>query len=46
MATPSSLRATYVQHDYTPNNRCAGWVEPVAVDMTATDIRLAVSYRY
>ncbi len=43
---PSSLRATYAQHDYTPNNRCAGWVEPVAVDMTATDIRLAVSYRY
>ena len=43
---PSQLRATYAQHDYTPNNRCAGWVAPVAVDMTATDVRLAVSYRY
>ncbi|MEA2099210.1 MAG: DUF3373 family protein [Campylobacterota bacterium] len=43
---PSQVRATYVQHDYTPNNRCAGWIAPVAIDMTATDLRLAVSYRY
>jgi len=43
---PSQIRYTYVQHDFTPNNRCAGWIKPVAVDMTSSDLRLSVSYRY
>ncbi|MEA2090993.1 MAG: DUF3373 family protein, partial [Campylobacterota bacterium] len=43
---PSQIRYTYVQHNYTPNINCAGWVEPVDVDITAQDIRIAVSYRY
>ncbi len=43
---PSQIRYTYVQHDYTPNANCAGWVDSQAVDITATDLRFAVSYRY
>jgi len=43
---PSQVRYTYIQHDYTPNINCAGWVTPEAVDITASDLRLAVSYRY
>lgn len=43
---PSQIRYTYVQHDYTPNINCAGWVAPQKTDITATDLRLAVSYRY
>ena len=43
---PSQIRYTYMQHDYTPNINCAGWVTPVKVDIEAQDIRLAVSYRY
>jgi hypothetical protein len=43
---PSQIRYTYVQHNYTPNPSCAGWVDPQKVDITATDLRFAVSYRY
>ena len=43
---PSQVRYTYAQHDYTPNVSCAGWVDPQAVDITAQDLRFAVSYRY
>ena len=43
---PSQIRYTHAQHDYTPNNKCAGWVTPTAVDIEADDIRLSVSYRY
>ena len=43
---PAQVRYTYVQHDYTPNINCAGWVAPVAVDIIAQDLRLTVSYRY
>ena len=43
---PSQVRYTYAQHDYTPNINCAGWIAPQKVDITASDIRLAVSYRY
>ncbi|MCK9492043.1 MAG: DUF3373 domain-containing protein [Sulfurimonas sp.] len=43
---PSQIRYTYAQHDYTPNINCAGWVEPKKVDITSSDIRFAVSYRY
>lgn len=43
---PSQVRYTYVQHDYTPNINCAGWVAPVAVDIQAQNLRFAVSYRY
>jgi hypothetical protein len=43
---PSQIRYTYVQHDYTPNVNCAGWVPVEKVDITASDLRFAVSYRY
>ena len=43
---PSQIRYTYVQHNYTPNVNCAGWVTPVKTDITAQDLRIAVSYRY
>ncbi len=43
---PSQIRYTHMQHDYTPNNKCQGWVTPKATDITADDIRLSVSYKY
>ena len=43
---PSQVRYTHMQHDYTPNNKCQGWVTPVATDIEADDIRFAVSYKY
>jgi len=43
---PSQVRYTYAQHDYTPNVNCAGWVDPKKVDITAQDLRFAVTYRY
>jgi hypothetical protein len=43
---PSQIRYTYIQHDYTPNINCAGWVPSEKVDITAQNIRFAVSYRY
>jgi hypothetical protein len=43
---PSQVRYTYVQHDYTPNVNCAGWVDSEKVDITAQDLRFAVTYRY
>lgn len=43
---PSQIRYTYAQHDYTPNVNCAGWVTPNDADITSSDLRVAVSYRY
>jgi len=43
---PSQIRYTYIQHDYTPNINCAGWVAPKAVDITEQDLRFSVTYRY
>lgn len=43
---PSQIRYTYVQHDYTPNVNCAGWVDSDTADITATNLRFAVSYRF
>ncbi len=43
---PSQIRYTYAQHDYTPNINCAGWMPVLPVDITASDLRFAVSYRY
>jgi len=43
---PSQIRYTYVQHDYTPNINCAGWIPVEEVDITASDLRFAVSYKY
>lgn len=43
---PSQIRYTYAQHNYTPNVNCAGWVTPNEVDITSSDLRFAVSYRY
>ncbi|MEN8304578.1 MAG: DUF3373 family protein [Campylobacterota bacterium] len=43
---PSQVRYTYAQHHYTPNLNCAGWVDSKEVDITAQDLRFAVSYKY
>jgi len=43
---PSQVRYTHIQHDYTPNIRCSGWVAPQNVDIEADDIRFSVSYKY
>ena len=43
---PGQIRYTYMQHDYTPNNHCMGWVAPEKVDITSQDIRAFVRYRY
>ncbi len=43
---PTQVRYTYAQHDYTPNVNCAGWVPIDEVDITAQDLRFAVTYRY
>jgi len=43
---PSQIRYTYMQHNYTPNLNCAGWVTPEKTDITSQDLRVAVSYRY
>lgn len=43
---PSQIRYTYIQHDYTPNNKCAGWVAPTDADITSKNIRLAITYKY
>jgi len=43
---PAQIRYTYTQHDYTPNVNCAGWVNSKEVDITAQDLRFAVTYKY
>jgi len=43
---PSQVRYTRVQHDYTPNLNCAGWVTPTDTDITATNLRFFVAYQY
>jgi hypothetical protein len=43
---PSQVRYTYMQHDYTPNINCAGWVAPKELDITSQDLRFAITYRY
>ena len=43
---PSQVRYTYVQHDYTPNVNCSGWIASEKVDITAQDLRFAVTYKY
>ncbi len=40
------LRYTYLQHDYTPNIRCSGWVAPKDVDIEAEDFRFYLRYIY
>jgi hypothetical protein len=42
----AQLRYTHLQHDYTPNIRCAGWVKPEAVDIEATNFRAMIRYQY
>ncbi|MEA3314916.1 MAG: DUF3373 family protein [Campylobacterota bacterium] len=42
----SQVRYTYIQHDYTPNINCAGWVPSEAVDITASSLRFAITYKY
>ncbi|MCD4667942.1 MAG: DUF3373 domain-containing protein, partial [Sulfurimonas sp.] len=43
---PSQVRYTYVQHDYTPNINCTGWIPSEKADIVAQNLRLAISYRY
>jgi hypothetical protein len=43
---PAQVRYTYMQHDYTPNVNCAGWVPVQETDITAQDLRFSVSYKY
>jgi len=42
----SQVRYTHIQHDYTPNINCAGWVASEPVDITASSLRLAITYKY
>jgi hypothetical protein len=42
----SQIRYTHLQHDYTPNIRCSGWVPSKPVDIEADDIRFFVKYSY
>jgi len=43
---PSQIRYTFAQHDYTPNVNCSGWNPVEKVDITAQDLRFAVTYKY
>jgi len=40
------FRYTHIQHDYTPNIRCSGWVKPQEVDIEADDLRFFITYSY
>lgn len=42
----SQVRYTKIQHDYTPNIRCSGWLAPEKVDIEAENLRLTVRYTY
>lgn len=42
----SQIRYTHIQHDYTPNIRCSGWVTPQKVDIESDNARFFVRYTY
>ncbi|MEA3513644.1 MAG: DUF3373 family protein, partial [Campylobacterota bacterium] len=42
----AQVRYTKIQHDYTPNVRCAGWVAPQEVDIVATNMSLSLRYQF
>lgn len=42
----SQVRYTYVKHNFTPNRNCAGWVASEEADMTARNLRLAITYKF
>lgn len=42
----SQVRYTKIQHDYTPNIRCSGWIAPEKVDIEAENLRLMIRYAY
>ena len=42
----AQIRYTHIQHDYTPNVRCSGWVKPQEVDIESDDIRFFITYKY
>ncbi len=42
----SQIRYTHLQHDYTPNIRCSGWVPSKPVDIEADNIRAFITYTY
>ena len=40
------LRYTRINHEYTPNIRCSGWVAPEKVDIKADSLRFSIRYKY
>ncbi len=42
----AQVRYTLVQHDYTPNQKCQGWIKPVETDIEAENMHFSVRYRY
>jgi hypothetical protein len=42
----AQVRYTRVQHDYTPNQKCQGWITPEEVDILAENMSFSVRYRY
>ena len=42
----AQIRHTIVNHEYTPNVRCSGWVTPKDVDITAQNTTFSVRYQY
>jgi hypothetical protein len=42
----AQVRYTNMQHDFTINNRCAGWVKPEDIDTTISNLSLSVRYIY
>lgn len=42
----AELRYTRINHQYTPNIRCSGWVAPESVDIEADNLRFTIRYQY
>ncbi|MEA3354428.1 MAG: DUF3373 family protein [Campylobacterota bacterium] len=42
----SQIRYTHINHDYTPNINCAGWVASDDADITSKNLRFAITYKY
>ena len=41
----AQVRYTNIQHDYTPNQKCQGWIKPEAVDIQAQNISFSLRYK-
>ncbi len=42
----TQIKYQNIQHDYTPNQNCQGWVKPEAVDITASNLTFSIRYIY